>query len=1218
MDTQPHSNCCPKCQTPLPADAPQGLCPKCLLAAVATPTDAGQPAGRPAPPAIGEIAAAFPQLEIIEFIGQGGMGFVFKARQPKLDRLVALKILPQSLAADPTFAERFNREARLLARLNHPGIVTVHDFGVVGQTPHLPGEASESPENSTISTQTEPNQTGKMPVPLFYYLLMEFVDGVNLRQAMQAGRFTPEQALAIVPKICEALQFAHNEGILHRDIKPENILLDAKGRVKIADFGIAKLVERGSPSRSTSDTPNAPGFTENSEAGNAAAGQRPALHALTEAGKGLGTPNYMAPEQLENAGDVDHRADIYSLGVVFYEMLTGELPLGRFAPPSQKSAADPRVDEVVLRALEKEKTKRYASADEMNTQVETVASSPESGRRRGDESQTGSASIGERELKRGGIVIVGRRNGKRAVVWRGVSTTFFAIVGCLLITMLVLRLFVPIGVEPFIAAIFLAALVAAGGVMMGLRTPVELLAPLDDSTSDGSRSSPAQSQSGKQIRPRVTLRVVAGAVWVVLVIMAIISFIPERKDTTDDKLLAIRPDKLGRLPTDRLIQVALGNRQSSGAWRELVTRAKAGNIDTRQANTIFNSVTDWLRAEHPQGYDRPLFPMDDALVELSKPWLAAETNTLDFLEAYYGKPSIEPLARLRESAAALFLRCEWRWSWLNHKSLGFELLNEMRSISVDGRQVPAGNINGWRLNQSQSGYSGGIQLPKLAPGKHTVRCEVDSALIATADMAGMASGATSQDWPPARRRWTRVGEAEFTVFAADAEIVRLTNDPSLNPVANGALSATQVIIRSSSGRRTATVSFKVEDRTKIPISVDVTLRLAGQTIPCGRMYDVNTFDGWSHRGAHTDHELTADIGPLDAETKEAEVVLKPNAREVEEYPYVDRIWGGEIVISHVPLSRQDLYGARPAAASATKPATKPATNPGTNWPGRDYYILYAWDVSYNLTTNVASLDSRWQLLLSAISKLRDEGLRAFPDDVPIHRELAWLFQHRMGLRKVGGDASLEGVSGFRRRGQDEADSDQIYFRYQWFKRVEQAQANGQLESQLRLDPAVVRTVDAQYGPLDWRLPESHAIYWCCCRLNAKPPLQEDDLRTLQRIIHQSLQLSYQRGKIVGEPSSTEMLWERNLEVIPKLNTVYGEAIAAEPPATQAHVRNGHRNFLLDAIVALHEAGRQMEAASYYDRLAKLYPDKPVISDDANSLPSRLTCEEFVRRKLSEK
>jgi serine/threonine protein kinase len=174
MDTKVIPNLCPKCQAPLPADAPQGLCPKCLLAAVATPTDAGQPDGhRPAPPAIGEIAAAFPQLEILEFIGQGGMGFVFKARQPKLDRLVALKILPQSLAADPTFAERFNREAKLLARLNHPGIVTVHDFGVAaGILPAVepgfqPGgtsvENTVRPEKSVAIASSGANPGGKMP-----------------------------------------------------------------------------------------------------------------------------------------------------------------------------------------------------------------------------------------------------------------------------------------------------------------------------------------------------------------------------------------------------------------------------------------------------------------------------------------------------------------------------------------------------------------------------------------------------------------------------------------------------------------------------------------------------------------------------------------------------------------------------------------------------------------------------------------------------------------------------------------------------------------------------------------------------------------------------------------------------------------------------------------------------------------------------------------------
>ncbi len=359
---------CPKCQAPLPADAPQGLCPRCLLAAASIPTEAGQPAGRPAPPSIEEIAASFPQLEILEFIGQGGMGFVFKARQPKLDRLVALKILPQSLAADPTFAERFNREAKLLARLNHPGIVTVHDFGVATGRAGLP-----------IHQGDEAVQ--QHPANPFYYLLMEFVDGVNLRQAMQAGRFTPDQALAIVPKICEALQFAHNEGILHRDIKPENILLDGKGRVKIADFGIAKLVAAVCDRRNEAEEDLRQSHTVVTEN-------------LTEAGKTLGSPNYMAPEQLEHPGEVDHRADIYSLGVVFYEMLTGELPLGRFAPPSQKSTADPRVDEVVLRALEKERERRQHSAGEVGTQVETIAATPP-GSSRCKSAQTAKSEIGK-------------------------------------------------------------------------------------------------------------------------------------------------------------------------------------------------------------------------------------------------------------------------------------------------------------------------------------------------------------------------------------------------------------------------------------------------------------------------------------------------------------------------------------------------------------------------------------------------------------------------------------------------------------------------------------------------------------------------------------------------------------------------------------------------------------------------------------------------------
>ena len=175
---------------------------------------------------------------------------------------------------------------------------------------------------------------------------MEFVDGLTLRQLLHTRKLSPPEALIIVPKICEALQYAHDQGIVHRDIKPENILLDKQGRVKIADFGIAKII-----------------------------GQTPKDVSLTGAKDVLGTPHYMAPEQIEKPATVDHRADIYSLGVVFYEMLTGELPLGKFQPPSAKVQIDVRLDEVVLRALEKEPERRYQQVSEVKTLVETIATS---------------------------------------------------------------------------------------------------------------------------------------------------------------------------------------------------------------------------------------------------------------------------------------------------------------------------------------------------------------------------------------------------------------------------------------------------------------------------------------------------------------------------------------------------------------------------------------------------------------------------------------------------------------------------------------------------------------------------------------------------------------------------------------------------------------------------------------------------------------------------
>lgn len=312
--TNPNQSC-PKCGAPIGDDAPRGLCPKCVLSGAATtaPHSNTAAAGRSAPPTIEEVAPHFPDLEILELIGAGGMGSVFKARQKNLDRIVALKILSRDLSEDPAFAERFNREGRVLARLSHPNIVTVFDTGAAGP---------------------------------FAFLTMEFVDGVNLRQALAAGSFTSTESLNLVQEICSALKFAHEEGILHRDIKPENILIDARGQVKIADFGIAKLV-----------------------------GQEQPDYTLTLEGSILGSPQYMAPEQIETPGDVDQRADIYSLGVVLYEMLTGELPLGRFALPSEKGAIDARIDDIVLRTLAKEREARFQTAGEVKSKVEVITNS---------------------------------------------------------------------------------------------------------------------------------------------------------------------------------------------------------------------------------------------------------------------------------------------------------------------------------------------------------------------------------------------------------------------------------------------------------------------------------------------------------------------------------------------------------------------------------------------------------------------------------------------------------------------------------------------------------------------------------------------------------------------------------------------------------------------------------------------------------------------------
>jgi serine/threonine protein kinase len=267
------------------------------------------------------------QYRIIGQIGQGGMATVYKAYQPALDRYVAVKVLPPYFAHEPGFAMRFTREAKAIARLNHPNILPIHDFGQEGD---------------------------------LSYIVMKYVEAGTLKEVL-GEPLALDVAADIVRQVAEALDHAHQRGILHRDVKPSNVLLDEGRWALLTDFGLAKMVE-GSV-------------------------------ALTASGVGVGTPAYMAPEQ-GRGETVDARADVYSLGIVLYELLTGRvpfeaetpmavvikhmtepLPLPRVINPALSEA----VERVVLKALAKDPADRFAGAVEMaDALTAAVAAAPES------------------------------------------------------------------------------------------------------------------------------------------------------------------------------------------------------------------------------------------------------------------------------------------------------------------------------------------------------------------------------------------------------------------------------------------------------------------------------------------------------------------------------------------------------------------------------------------------------------------------------------------------------------------------------------------------------------------------------------------------------------------------------------------------------------------------------------------------------------------------
>jgi len=275
-----------------------------------------KPSGMWQPPSLEEMQAMLPQYQFESLLGRGGMGAVYKAVQVSLDRPVAIKVLPGDLIddIDSQFAERFKNEARTMAKMNHPAIVNVYDFG-------------------------ETN-TGLL------FIVMEFIDGTDVAKMIASqGKLPPDYALAITAHVCDALNYAHSHSIVHRDIKPANILINMDGAVKVADFGLAKQSDAGAGG-------------------------------LTKTNMAMGTPDFVAPEALIPGVPLDGRADLYAIGVMLYQMLTGEIPRGMWTMPGLKFGTDPRFDAIIAKAMQTDRESRYQTAASIRRDLDVIMTTP--------------------------------------------------------------------------------------------------------------------------------------------------------------------------------------------------------------------------------------------------------------------------------------------------------------------------------------------------------------------------------------------------------------------------------------------------------------------------------------------------------------------------------------------------------------------------------------------------------------------------------------------------------------------------------------------------------------------------------------------------------------------------------------------------------------------------------------------------------------------------
>jgi len=276
------------------------------------------------------------------------------------------------------------------------------------------------------------------------------------------------------------------------------------------------------------------------------------------------------------------------------------------------------------------------------------------------------------------------------------------------------------------------------------------------------------------------------------------------------------------------------------------------------------------------------------------------------------------------------------------------------------------------------------------------------------------------------------------------------------------------------------------------------------------------------------------------------------------------------------------------------------------------WLVQAWNMAYNISVKFKDFPDRWRWVERGLELLRDEGLHYNPNEVLIYRELAWFFQHKIGQN---------------------LDDAHMYYKQQWADEMgqvfakkkpnldelihpqtdDQKQRAELLRGKYKMDPEFMKHVDQQYGPLEWRLPEAHAIYWASKGLEAAKEnptkVNNEDLITLRRVVYQSMQLSFQRGRLVSNVFLKAFDFGPNLEIIPKVSAAYEQA-AQEDEKNRDHILRAHRNFLRDAVYFLYEHNRLADATAWFKYLGTKYPDKPILDNDTNSLPRNVTVDQY--------